>query len=125
MGFTSSRLHLITFDSDKHLLFPLLIESDDCDEKMTYTPRSDFSVSIRDFPHLVLEVNSQKANRSDENRMLLQAACFSRISNWLRGPTHDKPIVIMAIYIDKDFNACQHILYQPNVESIEVVFNWF
>jgi hypothetical protein len=89
-----------------------------------YTPRSDFHVSIRDFPHIVLEVNSQ-AHRGDEYRMLLKAACIARIGNWLRDSTHSEPIVIMAIYIDKNFNAHQHILYQPNVESTEVVFNWF
>ena len=103
-----------------------MIESDGCDQKITHTPRSDFHVSIRDFPHLVLEVNSQ-ANQCDENRMLLQAACISRIGKWLRGPTRrdSESIVIMPIYIDKYFNARQRILYRHNVESSQVVFNWF
>jgi len=96
---------------------------------MKYTPRSDFRMSINDFPHIVLEVNSQ-TNGGDEFGMLLQAACISRIGNSLRDPshpTHDEPIVIMAIYIDKEFKARQHIVCQPNVGSgsIEVVFNWF
>ena len=91
---------------------------------MKYTPHNDFRMSINDFPHIALELNSQ-ANEGDEFRMLLQGACYSRIGNWLRDPTHDKPIVIMAIYIDKQFKARQHILCQPNVKSIEVVFNWF
>jgi hypothetical protein len=106
------------------LPFHLVIETNDGDQKMRYTPRSDFHVSIRDFPHIILEVNSQ-ANGGDEFRMLLQAACISRIGNWLRASTSDKPIVIMAIYIDKQFQAHQHILYQPDVGSIKVVFNWF
>lgn len=88
---------------------------------MRYTPRSDFRVSIGTFPHIVLEVNSQ-ANGSDEFCMLLQASCLARIGNWLRAPTHNKPVVIMAIYIDKDFKAHQHILCQPNVRSIEVEY---
>src|SRR6266436_1405434 len=60
----------------------------------------------------------------DEFRMLLQAACFARIGNWLRDRTHDKPIVIMAIYISKDFMARQHVVYQPDVNSMAVVFHW-
>ncbi len=67
-------------------------------------------------------VNS-KPNGSDEFHMLLQAACISRIGNWLRASTSDKPIIIMAVYIDKEFKAHQHILCQPDVGSIEVVFN--
>ena len=122
-GFSRHHGYLLTFDSDRQLPFPLVIEPDGS-EKMTYTPCSDFRVSIRDFPHLVLEVNSQPTS-SDEKCMLLQAACFSRISNWLRGPRRREPVVIMAIYIDKNFKARQHILCQPDVESVKVVFNWF
>ena len=59
---------------------------------------------IKNFPHFLLEVNSQP-DESDEFRMLLQAACISRIGNWLRAPTSEKPIVIMAIYIDKHFTV--------------------
>jgi hypothetical protein len=121
-GFTSSRLrYLIRCYSGLGLPFHLVIESD-CDQNMSFTPHNDFHVSIRDFPHIVLEVNSQP-NESDQFRMLLQAACLARIGNWLRDPTHNEPIVIMAIYIDDQFKAYQHIVYQPN-GSIEVVFHW-
>jgi len=92
--------------------------------KMRYTPHNDFHVSIRDFPHILLEINSQP-NEGDEFRMLLQAACVSRIGNWLRASTSNEPIVVMAIYIDRQFRAHQHILCQPDVGSIEVMFNWF
>jgi len=37
--------------------------------------------------------------------MLLQAARLSRIGNWLRDPTYDEPIAIMAIYIGKGFKV--------------------
>ena len=89
---------------------------------MRYTPHNDFHMSIRSFPHIILEVNP-KPNGSDEFHMCLQAACISRIGNRLRALTSDKPIIIMAIYIDKEFKAHQHILCQPDVGSIEVVFN--
>lgn len=91
---------------------------------MKYTPHNDFHMSIRDFLHILLEVNSQP-NGSAEYCMLLQAACMSRIGNWLRGSSNEDLIVIMAIYIDKHFIARQHILCQPDVRSTRVVFNWF
>jgi hypothetical protein len=121
--FTSLRLrHLIRCHSRAALPFHLVIDLKDADRKR-YTPHNDFHVSIRDFPHIILEVNSQP-NEGDEFRMLLQAACFARIGNWLRDRTHDKPIVIMAIYISKDFMARQHVVYQPDVNSMAVVFHW-
>jgi hypothetical protein len=108
-------------DSDTQLPFHLVVETPD--EKMRYTPKSDFHMCIKDFPHFLLKVNSQ-SNEGDHVRMLLQAACISRIGNWLRASAPGKPIVIMAIYIDKDFKAHQHFLYQPDEGSTEVMFNW-
>jgi hypothetical protein len=57
--------------------------------------------------------------------MLLEASCFCRIGNWLRAatPGNPKPIVIMAVYIDKDFTAFQYLVYQPDVGSTKVMFN--
>jgi hypothetical protein len=110
------------------LTFPYVIEIDGIDgrrgEQMTYDPRSDFGVSIRGFPHIILEVNSED-NETDKFRMFLQAACLSRIGNSRRDQTSQKPIVIMAIYVDKNIKAYQYILCQPNVESAKVVFDWF
>jgi hypothetical protein len=77
---------------------------------------------IRDFPHFLLEVNSQ-ANESEKFRMLLQAACMARIGNQLRTSAAGKPIVIMAVYVDKDFVARQYFLYQPEVTSPLVASN--
>lgn len=77
---------------------------------------------IRDFPHFLLEVNSEP-NEGDCIRMLLQASCIARIGNWLRASTSGI-IVIMAVYIDKHFRAHQYLLCQPYVESTKVVPNW-
>jgi hypothetical protein len=81
---------------------------------------------INDFPHLILEVNS-KTNGCDQYRMLLQASSFCRIGNRLRVSTtqNPKPIIIMAVYIDDSFNAYQHLVYQPDGGSRELVFNSF
>jgi hypothetical protein len=90
---------------------------------MRYTPYKSFHMSIRNFSHILLDVNP-KPDGSDEFCMLLQAACICQIGNWLRGSSNGDPIVIMAIYIDKDFHAHQHLLCQPDVSCTRVVFNW-
>jgi hypothetical protein len=117
--FTSRRSrYLIQCHSDSKLPFYLVVETPK--ENFSCTPRSDFHIRINNFPHLLLEVVSQ-TNESDRFRMLLQASCMARIGNSLRAPTSGKPIVIMAIYIDKHFEATQYLLYQPDVGSTEVV----
>jgi len=101
--------------------FHLVVETDGT--RMKYTPRNDFHLAINDFPHIVLEVNSQ-SNEADKFRMLLQAACLSRIGNWLRNPDcddKDRPIAIMAIYIDEGFRAHQYILCQPDVGMVNAI----
>jgi hypothetical protein len=115
------RYLLIQYDSDTLLPFHLVVETPD--KAMGYTPKSDFHMCIKDFPHFLLKVDSQ-SNEGDHVRMLLQAACTSRIGNWLRASTPGKAIVIMAIYIDRHFKAHQHFLHQPDVGSTQVVFNW-
>jgi hypothetical protein len=126
--FTSSRLRcLLRCNSGLGLPFHLVVEmvkTNGRKQMYKYTPHPDFHVTIGNFPHILLEVNSQ-SNEGDENRMLLQAACISRIGNWLRASTNHKPIVIMAIYIDKTLKVRQHLVCQPDVHSLEVVFNWF
>lgn len=51
-------------------------------EKLCYTPRIDFHMRIRNFPHLLLEINSQP-NESDRYRLLLHASCLARLGNSL------------------------------------------
>ena len=100
---------LILFDSRTQFPFPLVVHVRG-EKKLCYTPRSDFHMRIRDFPHLLLEVNSQP-NESNRYRMLLQASCLARLGNSLRASTSRGPIVIMAIYINKDFKASQYLLH--------------
>ena len=89
-------------------------------EKLCYTPRIDFHMRIRNFPHLLLEINSQP-NESDRYRLLLHASCLARLGNSLRASTSRGPIVIMAIYIDQDFEASQYLLHQPVATCTEVL----
>jgi hypothetical protein len=116
--FTPRFRYLIRCDSRSQIPFHLVVETPG--QKSRYTPRSDFHMCIGDFPHLLLEVNSQ-SNESDRFRMLLQASCISRIGNWLRASTSGEPIVIMAVYIDKHFKATQYVLCQPDAGSTKVV----
>ncbi|KAI0252823.1 hypothetical protein BJV78DRAFT_271034 [Lactifluus subvellereus] len=99
--------------------FPFHLVVKTPDEIFKYTPRSDFRMHIRDFPHLLLEVTSQR-DEGDRYRMLLQASCLVRLGNSLRASTSKEPIVIMAVYINKFFEASQYLLYQPAVTSTEV-----
>ncbi len=118
-------IQLIRCDSRSGLLIPFVVEVMDSDQKFVYHPRPDFHVAINRFPYIILEVNSQP-NESDKYRMLLQAACISRMGHTLRRPEHvNKPIFNMAIYIDGEYTAYQHILCQPHNSSPRVMFNWF
>jgi len=120
--FTPRLRFLIRCDSGTSIPFHLVIQTDS--EDLMYTPRSDFHMCIHNIPHLLLEVHSQP-NEGDHFRMLLQAACISRIGSWLRAPTSGNSIVIMAIYIDKLFRAHQHFLCQPDILSTEVSVQLF
>jgi hypothetical protein len=80
--------------------------------KRQYIPRSDASLSINGFPHLVLEIMSRE-NQSDRNRMLLQAACLARLGNALR-PDAVHPFIVSAIYIDEELRAKWHLVFQPD-----------
>ncbi|KAI9513064.1 kinase-like domain-containing protein [Russula earlei] len=75
---------------------------------------------INGFPHLLLEVFSER-NERDRFRMLLQASCITRIANWLRASTTKETILVMAIYIDQDFQAHQYLLWQPDETPEQVV----
>ncbi|SRR6266849_5971356 len=118
--------HLIRCDSDTSLPFHLVVKTPA--EELSYTPKNDFHLKINAFPHLLLEVNPQSSLQKHTEtipfRMLLQAACICRIGNWLRASTTGRPIIIMALYIDNDYKAHQHLLYQPDLRSAEVEFNW-
>lgn len=73
-----------------------------------YTPRSDVSLVVNDFPVLLLEVTSDPS-KTDMHRMLLQAACLVRLGNALI----DGPEFLMkAIYIDDDYVATEYTLFQ-------------
>ena len=85
--------------------FSLIVELPD--SLRQYIPKSDASLCINIFPHLLLEVISD-SGQSDRNRMLLQAACVARLGNVLR----KDPFIVSAIYID-ELCAKWHLLYQP------------
>jgi hypothetical protein len=117
-------IQLIRCDSRLGLSMSFVVETTDSGEKFVYDPCPDFHVSIDLFPYIILEVNS-RANESDKYR--IQAACISRMGHMLRlwGSEHiDKPIFNMAIYIDWQFMAHQHILCQSH-NLRRVMFNWF
>ena len=112
---------------DSHTKIPisLILNANDTNESFKYDPHPDFHVHLQDLPLIILEVTDTE---SDETRMLLQAACISRIGRMLQQKNWkhaDKPFFNMAIYIDQTFTARQHILWQPHDSSRQVVFDRF
>lgn len=96
-------------------------------KKYKYMPMSDFRLDIRNFPHCILEVSDGKGGlerQTDLWRMILQASCLARLGNKQRilakGTMANDPVVIMAIYIDKELNAHEYLVYQPNVSDKKV-----
>ncbi|KAI9435864.1 hypothetical protein H4582DRAFT_2059329 [Lactarius indigo] len=84
-----------------------------------YTPRSDFFMSIGGFPHVLLEICSDKVKKRDRRRMLLQASCLVRLGNKLitdKSPFESSTFFVKAIYIDHDYNAIEYTLYQKGSE---------
>jgi hypothetical protein len=97
--------------------FPLIADIND--EKHCYYPKSDLSLWVKNFPHLVLEIISN-TSEADRNRMLLQAACLARLGNALRQDTGRDPFITSAIYIDAKLVAMWYLLFQPDVSETGV-----
>ncbi|KAI9435402.1 hypothetical protein BJY52DRAFT_1197588 [Lactarius psammicola] len=86
-----------------------------------YTPRSDIFMSIEDFPHLLIEISSDKTNKRDKSRMLLQAACLVRLGNRLI-TDNSSTFFVKAIYINYDYHADEYTLYQKGSEPDKVEY---
>jgi hypothetical protein len=97
----------------------LILVADVQGNKSRYTPRSDASLCINRFPHLILEIISNQA-QSDCNRVLLQAACLARLGNALRQDPAADPFIVSAIYIDDQLRANWYLIYQPEVSDTAV-----
>lgn len=97
--------------------FPLLVKTQGL--LVTYTPKSDASLWIGKFPHLLLEVVSDQAH-SDRHRMLLQAKCLAKFGNALRRNSRSDPFVISAIYINERLYASWYLVYQADPLKPEV-----
>jgi hypothetical protein len=89
---------------------PVVIEADRRD-LYQYTPSSDFSVTMRGFPVLILEVCSDPAKMLDKNRMQLQASCLVRLGNALCKEQH---FVVRAIYLNDNYRVTEYTFFQGN-----------
>jgi hypothetical protein len=97
----------------------LILIADVQGNKSRYTPKSDASLCINRFPHLILEIISDQA-QSDCTRMLLQAACLARLGNALKQDPGADPFIVSAIYIDDQLHAKWYLIYQPKVSDTAV-----
>ena len=86
-----------------------------------YTPRSDFSFIINNFPVFLLAVSSNKS----DNRCHLQsqASCLVRLGNALMASPE---FVIKAIFVDDDYQATEYTFFQRDRKvfvSLTVMLN--
>ncbi|KAF8508204.1 kinase-like domain-containing protein, partial [Gautieria morchelliformis] len=87
----------------------------------TYTRRSDASLLVDGYPHMLMEIQS-RSDGYDCYRMLLQAACLVHLSNALRHTNKD-PFIITAIYIDSEFLATRYLVWQPENHRTDVHYS--
>ncbi|KAH9003162.1 hypothetical protein EDB86DRAFT_3100341 [Lactarius hatsudake] len=81
----------------------------------TYTPKSDFLALKFGLPRMVVEVDSNSADRPavDHHRLMLQGASVVRFANAsLDTYKIEKNFVFVAIYISGDGQAHRYVLYQ-------------
>ena len=83
-----------------------------------YTPRSDIFMSIDDFPHIIIEISSDKYKGRDRYRMLLQASCLVRLGNRLL-PDKSSTFFVKVFYINHDYHADEYTLYQKGSRLID------
>ncbi|KAH8982994.1 hypothetical protein EDB86DRAFT_2834153 [Lactarius hatsudake] len=76
----------------------------------------DVFLSIEGFPHVLLEISSDKYKKRDQCRMLLQASCLVRLGNMLISDK-SSTFYVKAFYIDNDYHAEEFTLYQRHPES--------
>ena len=91
-----------------------------CQDSLTsYVPQSNFHIALRNFPNLLLEVNSN-SNQGDKNRMLVQGTCLIRLGNALKvgGPSN---FMVKAIYINNSFKATKYMLFQWQWQVAEIL----
>ena len=96
--------------------FPLIAERDS--KQHQYTPKSDASLRIGNFPHLILEVIFDQA-QPDCSHMLLQAACLARLGNALKQESAG-PFIVSAIFIGAGPHAEWYLVYQPSAADVAV-----
>ncbi|KAI0249558.1 hypothetical protein BJV78DRAFT_667522 [Lactifluus subvellereus] len=110
------------FRADWPFKFIVSIESQP--KKCSYTPRSDFHVSVDRLVSLMVEVQSDK-NERDRHRMLLQAACAARLGR----QSYDYPFIVVALYIENSGRVRRYFLFQrddadPKVSYVSDVQDW-
>lgn len=85
-----------------------------------FTPTNDVRMSISEFPHLIIEVHSEK-KEGDRYRLMLEAFCLARLGNRLQDHKSE-PFIVMAIYVDAHFRASQYLFFQPDESTHKVLW---
>ena len=110
-----------------HWPFPLIMKAEAMpggSEIRSYLPRSDFSLSYRGLPRVLVVVNSTAVSASgrtppDLVRMLLCGASVVRFANGFMDPfKQHKDFVLAAIYIPQSAFVKWHTLYQKKGQEV-------
>jgi len=100
----------VTFEFGAQWSLGLIINAQG--DQYRYVPRSNFTISIRGFPALLLDVTSnQEEECGKEFRTILQASCLVRLGNALLKDTSPR-FLVKAISINSDYYATEYTLYQ-------------
>ena len=95
--------------------WPLGLVIDAQEDQYRYIPRSNFSIAMRGFPALLLDVASGQDEDSKDgkeiHRILLQASCLVRLGNALLKDT-SPAFLVKAIYVNSEYYATEYTLYQ-------------
>ncbi len=73
---------------------------------------------VKDFPHLLLGVYSDKPHKRGVHLMLLQASCLVRLGNALLNG-RSSTFFVKVVYIDRDYHAVEYTLYQRGSKSCD------
>src|SRR4051794_14895288 len=104
--------------SSKEWPFKLIVNVQAENKAYRYTPKSDIYLSFNGELCLMVEVQS-KGNEDDRYRMLLQAACATRLGNALHRDDH-VPLIITALYISTVGRIERYFFFQLDMNNPQV-----
>ena len=110
---------MLTISSPGRWTFSLVGEVDGTN--FWYRPRNDFLFELEGCPFITITKDSDREEKNDRDRMLLETGLLVRVVNSLESK-NERPssFVAVAIYIRVDLYVQRYLVYQPDRSSQEV-----